>query len=139
MIRLEHINLVVNDITTSLTFYKAAFPEWKVRDSGAGEWSGKPREWLHFGDDTTYLALNNNAESPPRNLAGHQAGLAHFAFEINDLKAMQMRLLEAGFKHHSRVNNNPYRHNIYYLDPDGNEIEFVQYFSDLVEQRNSTV
>lgn len=139
MIRLEHINLVVKDITTSLYFYQSAFPEWKVRDSGVGEWSGKSREWLHFGDDTTFITLNNNADTPARELLGHQAGIAHFAFEINNIKALQMRLQDAGFQYRSRGDDNPYRHNIYYLDPDGNEIEFVQYFSDLSAQRNSTV
>ena len=139
MIRLEHINLVVADIAASLTFYKAAFPEWAVRDFGEGEWSGKAREWLHFGDDTTYISFNNNAQSVARDLTGHQAGLAHFAFEISSLKALQQRLLDAGFDHRVRGDDNPYRHNIYYIDPDGNEVEFVQYFSDLNAQRNSTV
>lgn len=139
MIRLEHINLVVKDIATSLTFYKAAFPEWEIRDSGEGEWSGKAREWLHFGDDTTYISFNNNALSASRDLTGHQAGLAHFAFEISNLKALQQRLLNAGFDYRVRGDDNPYRHNIYYIDPDGNEIEFVQYFSDLKSQRNATI
>lgn len=139
MIRLEHINLVVSDIQKSLTFYQAAFPEWRVRDSGGGDWYGKERDWLHFGDDTSFLTLNNNADSPARDLSGHQAGVAHFAFEISDIKAMQQRLQDAGFEYRVRGDENPYRHNIYYIDPDGNEIEFVQYFSDLIAQRNSTV
>lgn len=139
MIRLEHVNLVVKDIAASLHFYQAAFPEWKIRDSGTAEWSGKPREWLHFGDDNTFLTFNDNAETAARDLLGHQAGIAHFAFEINNIKALQQRLQSAGFKHRIRGEDNPYRHNIYYIDPDGNEIEFVQYFSDLTKERNSTV
>jgi len=139
MIRLEHINLVVADIEASLSFYQAAFPEWKVRDSGKGEWSGKARDWLHFGDATSYLTFNNNADSAPRDLAGHQAGIAHFAFEVNNIKALQQRLLDAGFTYRTRGDENPYRHNIYYIDPDGNEIEFVQYFSDLISERNSSI
>ena len=31
----------------------------------------------------------------------------------------------------------PHRKNVYFVDPDGFEVEFVQYFSDLPEQRNS--
>ncbi len=34
MIQLEHVNLVVKDIPEMLTFYKAAFPHWYVRDEG---------------------------------------------------------------------------------------------------------
>jgi len=139
MIRLEHINLVVKDITRSVTFYQAAFPEWTVRESGTGEWSGKAREWLHLGDDNTYITFNNNAQSASRDLSGHQAGIAHFAFEIGNLKALQQRLSEAGFDYRVRGDEHPHRHNIYYIDPDGNEVEFVQYFSDLSSERNSTV
>ena len=36
MIQLEHVNLVVKDIPEMLTFYKAAFPHWYVRDEGKG-------------------------------------------------------------------------------------------------------
>ena len=139
MIRFEHINIVVQDIKKSLLFYQAAFPEWRVRDSGQGEWSGKARNWCHFGNDTIYLALADNAETAPRELAGHQAGLAHFAFEVNNLKAVTARLEIAGFNPHVRGPENPFRANIYFLDPDGLEIEFVEYLSDLTCERNSTV
>ena len=43
MIHLEHINLVVSDIEGALNFYRAAFPHWRVRDTGGGQWYGKPR------------------------------------------------------------------------------------------------
>ena len=51
MLYLEHLNLVVQDIPSALTFYQAAFPHWRVRDSGKSEWYGKQRKWLHFGDE----------------------------------------------------------------------------------------
>ncbi|WP_019614609.1 VOC family protein [Psychromonas ossibalaenae] len=139
MIRLEHINIVVKDIQNSLTFYQAAFPDWKVRDSGQSEWYGVPRNWLHFGDNSTYITLNDDADSPARERSAHQAGIAHLGFESSNIKALQARLENAGFKHHTHGDDNPFRHNIYYLDPDGLEVEFVQYFSDLTAQRNSTV
>ncbi len=53
--RLEHLNLVVNDLDESLVFYKAAFPHWRVRGGGESVWHGTPRKWLHFGDDYHYL------------------------------------------------------------------------------------
>ncbi len=61
MIQLEHVNLVVKDIPEMLKFYQAAFPHWHVRDEGQGEWSGKPRNWLHFGDEYQYIALSDHA------------------------------------------------------------------------------
>ena len=48
------------DIPAELAFYQAAFPHWRVRDSGTSEWSGKSRKWLHFGDDNQYLTFNDN-------------------------------------------------------------------------------
>jgi catechol 2,3-dioxygenase-like lactoylglutathione lyase family enzyme len=88
MIQLEHLNLVVSDIDASLAFYRAAFPHWRVRDRAQGAWSGKPRTWLHFGDDYQYLAFGDNGEGGNRDLAGHQVGLAHFAFVTNNLDAL---------------------------------------------------
>ena len=59
MVRLEHANLVVTDIEPTLSFLKTAFPHWRVRGGGDGTWSGKPRKWLHFGDDEFYIALSD--------------------------------------------------------------------------------
>ena len=56
MLYLEHVNLVVKDIPAVLKFYEAAFPHWGIRDQGDSDWYGKPRKWLHFGDDYQYLA-----------------------------------------------------------------------------------
>ncbi|MCE0558372.1 MULTISPECIES: VOC family protein [unclassified Motilimonas] len=139
MVRLEHLNLVIRDIPRALTFYQAAFPEWKIRDSGQSEWSGKPRNWAHFGCDDLYIAFADNGDQDGRDLAGHQVGLAHFAFETNDIKGVIARLTAAGFEIANPGVVHPYRQNVYFIDPDGHEVEFVQYFSDLVAQRNSTV
>ena len=98
MIQLEHINLVVSDIPAMLNFYHAVFPHWKIRDEGKGEWSGKPRNWLHFGDDYQYIALSDHGEGENRNLDGHQVGLAHFAYVTNNLDAVINRLLAAGYE-----------------------------------------
>ncbi len=137
MIQLEHINLVVSDIDSMLHFYGAAFPHWQVRSQGDGDWYGKPRHWLHFGDDYNYLALSDNGEGDNRDLTGHQVGLAHFAFVTHDLNAMIKRLTEAGYPVHKPGMDNRYRKNIYFLDPQGFEVEFVQYLSDIPAERNS--
>jgi len=136
MITLEHINLVVNNIDNSLKFYQAAFPHWSVRGGDKGEWHGKPRNWVHFGDDYQYIALNDNGENKNRDLSGHQVGLAHFAFVTNDIKGMVARLAQAGFTVDKDGAEDEYRDNVYYLDPDGFEVEFVQYHNDLPQLRN---
>ncbi|GAA6204973.1 VOC family protein [Thalassotalea sp. SU-HH00458] len=136
MIYLEHLNLVVKDIPAALTFYQAAFPHWFIRSQGQSDWYGKPRDWLHFGDDYQYITFNNNGENNNRDLTGHQVGLAHFAFVTNNIEQVINRLAKAGFAIHKPGAEEPYRKNVYFVDPDGFEIEFVQYLSDLPAERN---
>lgn len=136
MLHLEHINLVVNDIPATLAFYQAALPHWQVRDQGEGAWNGKPRTWLHFGDDYQYLTFNDNGEGSPRDLLGHQPGLAHFAFVTNNIDAVIERLEAAGYAVDKDGADEPHRRNVYFIDPNGIEVEFVQYLSDLPTQRN---
>ncbi len=138
MIRLEHLNLVVNNIPKALTFYQAAFPHWKVRTEGPGEWNGKPRNWLHFGDDYNYLAFNDNGEGSNRDLEGHQTGLAHFGFVVTNLTALVDRLRAAGFTPSNDGADHPHRKNVYFEDTDGFEVEFVEYLTDLPIERNSS-
>ena len=136
MLHLEHLNLVVTDIPATLAFYQAAFPQWRVRETGASPWNGKPREWVHFGDDYQYLTFNDNGEGVNRDLAGHQPGLGHFAFVTDNIDAVTERLAAAGFKAAKDGAEEPYRRNIYYIDPAGFEVEFVQYLSDVPAERN---
>jgi len=137
MIRLEHLNLVVQDIPKAVGFYKAAFPHWDVRTEGTGEWHGKPRNWMHFGDDYNYLTFNDNGEGNNRDLTGHQVGLSHLAFVVDNIEGIISRLAEAGFKPSNNGAAHPHRRNVYFIDMDGFEVEFVEYQSDIPEVRNS--
>lgn len=136
MIHLEHVNLIVHDIEETLTFYRAAFPHWSVRGGDKGEWSGKPRNWIHFGDDYQYLAFGDNGVGENRDLAGHQVGLAHFAYVTDDIAGVIKRLVKAGFSIAKDGMDDEYRQNIYFLDPNGYEVEFVQYNTDIPNLRN---
>jgi catechol 2,3-dioxygenase-like lactoylglutathione lyase family enzyme len=136
MLHLEHLNLVVNDIPQTLSFYQAAFPHWAVRGGGQNDWYGKPRSWVHFGDDYQYLAFNDNGVGENRDLKGHQVGLAHFAFATNDIKGVITRLQEAGFEIAVDGAEDKYRENVYFIDPNGYEVEFVEYVSDIPSERN---
>ena len=136
MLHLEHVNLVVNDLPAALAFYQTAFPHWQVRASGDGEWYGKPRRWLHFGDDFQYLAFNDHGEGENRDLEGHQVGLAHFAFVTDSIDALIRRMTDAGYAIASDGVKEPWRRNVYFIDPAGFEVEFVQYLSDVPQERN---
>ena len=136
MILIEHINLVVKDIPESLRFYRAAFPHWRVREEGNGDWYGKPRRWLHFGDDYTYLTLNDNGEGEARDLSGHQPGLAHVGFVTRNLGALIERLQAEGFEVDHGGAKEPFLRSVYFIDPSGMEVEFLEYTSDLPAERN---
>ncbi|WP_299002026.1 VOC family protein [uncultured Shewanella sp.] len=136
MIQLEHINLVVKDISRSLHFYQAIFPHWRIRGGDKGSWYGKPRNWVHFGDDYQYLSLNDSGEGENRDLSGHQVGLAHFAFVTHDLQGIINRLKAIGYDVDKEGADSRHRENVYYIDPDGYEVEFVQYKSDVPSERN---
>ena len=136
MLHLEHVNMVVKDIPEMVAFYQAAFPHWGVRSSGQGEWYGKPRNWPHFGDDYQYLVWSDHGEGENRDLAGHQMGLAHFAFTVDNIEAVTSRLEQAGYAIAKSGADEPFRKNIYFIDPAGFEVEFVQYLSDVPSERN---
>ncbi len=133
---LEHVNLVVSDLPATLRFYQAAFPHWRIRGGGRNDWYGHPRQWLHFGDDYHYLAFSDHGGGENRDLKGNSVGLAHIAFITSDLDGLITRMEQAGFKPREIVAEDPHRKNAYYLDPDGFEVEFVEYLSDLPDERN---
>ncbi|MBU2879522.1 MULTISPECIES: VOC family protein [Aliiglaciecola] len=137
MIRLEHINIVVKDMQETLNFYQAAFPHWSIRHQGNANWYGTQRNWLHLGDEYNYLTFNDNGSGENRDLKGSQLGLAHMAFEVRDISALLTRMQSAGFEPHNLGAKNQFRKNMYFIDPSGFEIEFVEYLSDIPSQRNN--
>ncbi len=136
MNKLEHANIVVTAIEPTLKFLKIVFPDWRVRGQGGGDWHGKPRTWLHFGDDESYIAMSDNGEGAHRDLSGHQSGLAHLAFEVDDVDGVIERLGQNGHQPSQWGPEHPHRKNVYFVDPDGLEFEFVEYFSQVPTEKN---
>ncbi len=140
MVQLEHANLVVDDLEPTLAFLLAAFPHWKVRQSGASKWYGIPRNWLHVGDDETFITLNDHGEGPPRDLTKNSQGLAHLGFVVSDLDQLITRLKVNGHSPSvALAQEQPHRRNVYFTVPSSNlEFEFVEYSSDDPVKRNAT-
>ncbi|MGI1998168.1 VOC family protein [Shewanella frigidimarina] len=134
--RLEHLNLVVNDLDESLVFYKAAFPHWRVRGGGESVWHGTPRKWLHFGDDYHYLSLNDSGSGEVRDLKSNTLGLAHFAYVVDNIDALVARLSQVGFEVAIMGGHDPFYKSRYFIDPSGFEVEFVEYSTDIPSERN---
>ena len=133
---LEHLNLVVKDMNDTLKFYQAAFPHWQVRGGGEADWYGVKRNWIHFGDNFQYLTFNDRGTGGNRDLKSNDLGLSHFAYVTDNIDEVISRLLQAGYEIAKDGANNLYRRNVYFIDPNGYEVEFVQYLSDLPAQRN---
>lgn len=132
--RIEHIHFLVSDLEASTMFYKAAFPKWNVMRKGTALRRGRTCGWVHFGDDFHYIALTQY-HSLTDVLVG--TGFAHVGFEVDDVESVSERLIAAGAEVASLGDKQKYRKNIYFFDPDGNEIEFVQYLSGWARERNS--
>ena len=81
--------------------------------------------------------MSDHGEGENRQLSGHQVGFAHFAYVTDDIDGVIKRLTDAGFSTKAGAEE-PYRRNIYFVDPAGFEIEFVQYLSDDPALRNLT-
>lgn len=139
--RLEHVNLVVTEIDPTAKFLIAAFPNWRVRGEGGGEWAGAPRRWAHIGDDDNYITLNEfkipaAARGRHRDLQSAEPGLAHLGFEVSDLDAVVERLSDAGYEPHHLGETHPHRRNLYYVNEEGLEFEFVEYSSATPSEKN---
>lgn len=139
--RIEHVNLVVTQIDPSARFLMAAFPHWRIRGEGGGEWAGVPRRWAHIGDEDNYVTLNEfhippAARGRHRDLQSTEPGLAHIGFVIGDLDDVVERLHAAGYDPHHMGEDHPHRRNLYYVNEEGLEFEFVEYSSDVPEEKN---
>jgi catechol 2,3-dioxygenase-like lactoylglutathione lyase family enzyme len=133
---LEHLNLGVNNIENTLTFYRAAFPHWRIRDSGEDE--GASSKWVHFGDDRQFLTFNETGSADLTIKKDSHLGFGHMGYVVVALDALVTRLTNAGFEGHHYGAQNPYRENVYFYDPNGLEVEFVEYLSDIPSERNSS-
>jgi len=134
-IYLEHANITVNSLPNAIDFFTTAFPHFKIRGGGFGD-----REWIHLGDDFTYLALNQTT-SQQIDLAKNynRIGVNHLAFVVVDVEEVANRLLAKGYKRDYPKQIEKYRIRDYFIDQEGNEYEFIQYLSDVIEERNSYV
>lgn len=123
--RFEHINLSCRDLDASKTFYQTLFPDWFVR--AEGEWQGD--RWLHLGNRQFYLALNDRPEAKRDHQPYEGIGINHVGFVIDDGEKIKMTLDANGIEYYTMTAPET-KFRIYVNDPDGNEIELVEYQAD---------
>lgn len=135
-VRLEHANICVKDIDLMIGFLKTAFPDFRIRGRGVNQ--NGTTKWLHIGTDDTYIALqqaDKNAVSDWTPNSG-KPGVNHLAYEVDEIDSLRNRLISNGFKELAVVDSHPHRKRAYFNDPEGNDWEFIQYFSEIPAERN---
>lgn len=123
-IRLEHALVEVRDLDQSLAFYRQLMPDWTIR------WDGRTRgdQWVHFGPPGEgrlgYLSLWQAGEEA----AGDGGGLriSHLGFVHPDVRGLVAAAGRAGLAPaHPVIDDGVFRR-VYFRDPNGHEVEFVQ-------------
>ena len=121
-VNLEHVNITVKDAKASAENLCSLF-DWKIR------WHGEALDGqgvtYHVGSSDTYLALY----TPKDKIGGsdedsyHTArGLNHIAVTVDDLDAMEAKVIDAGYKTGPQWDYEPGRR-FYFDNEDGIEIE----------------
>ena len=115
---IDHIGLVVRDLTASKAFYGAVFGALNIPVGGSDE--------HNFWADELFIGSSRSGE-----VEGALTGRVHIAFQAQD-RAMVDAFYQAAMAHGGRDNGPPGErayHPGYYaafvLDPDGNNIEAV--------------
>ena len=118
-----------------IRFLKTAFPEFQVRGEGT---SRDGTRWVHVGTNDTYIALGGARTDSERHWMPYsgEPGVNHLAYEVDDGASLSVRLTAAGYRESTPPNAHPHRRRVYPYDPDGNDWEFVPYFSADPAERN---
>jgi len=135
MTRIEHFNITVPNIDAALSFLQAAAPDFKVRKDVQPSDSYR---WVHIGNEECYIALQEphlgvSPETPHERY--ENIGVNHVAMIVEDVSAVEKNLIAAGFKKNPDEISETHRKRVYFYDASGFEWEFVEYYSDLPQER----
>jgi catechol 2,3-dioxygenase-like lactoylglutathione lyase family enzyme len=121
--RIEHVNVTVANPERTSALMEALF-DWHTRWSGPSQNGGFT---IHVGSDKAYVALHSaGAPAQPAGAFAKGKPLNHIGVEVDDLDAIEARVIAAGLKPFNHADYEPGRR-FYFLDPDGIEYEIVSY------------
>jgi len=132
--RLEHVNVTATNVDATVRFFQTAMPALKVRGEGSGDLC---RRWVHLGTPTSFIAIEDRGvrEAGPH-IAYRHPGVNHLGFVVNDSEAVARRLRAAGYREGKHSLDHQFRRRLYFYDPDGVEVEFVEYLTDDPAEQN---
>jgi len=121
---LEHLNLTVPDIQLTAQLLCSLF-DWHVRWQGDSIYNGYS---MHVGDASSYLALYTPQSAPDEAVDSYNVslGLNHVSVTVDELDAVEQRVLAEGLETHSHADYEPGRR-FYFKMPNGLEVEVVSY------------
>jgi hypothetical protein len=133
--KLEHANLCVDDIDGMIKFLQTALPDFIIRHDETGIDGDR---WVHIGNDTTYIALNNSTQKESSDWTPYsgKSGVNHLGYMVDNAEQVRSRLLAADYIESTIENNHPFRKRVYFYDHEGRDWEFVEYLSENLEERN---
>jgi catechol 2,3-dioxygenase-like lactoylglutathione lyase family enzyme len=137
MTYLEHANITVPDIDAAIAFLKVVDSEIEVRHDETP--SGSYR-WAHVGIGNSYIALQEPHldSNPTDNRRPYKDfGVNHIGWVVEDLDAVVERLEAHGYRKGIPGEDHAYRRREYYYDSAGFEWEFVEYLTEVHEERFS--
>lgn len=123
--RFEHINLSCQNIDATKKFYQTLFPDWYVRAENKDD----DGHWMHLGNDQFYVALNDQPRLNRVHTLYENIGVNHVGFVIDDGEAIKALLDKHRIEYYTLTAPET-KHRIYVTDPDGNEIELVEYHQE---------
>lgn len=122
---LEHVNVTVTNPERTAALLCQLF-DWQVRWQGPSQMGGHT---YHVGSPDSYVAVYSydgkpaSAQSDTGHLLG---GLNHIGVLVEDLDAIEQRVIAAGFKPYNHMDYEPGRR-FYFNDADDIEYEVVCY------------
>jgi len=133
--KLEHANLCVDNIDGMIKFLQTALPDFIIRHDETGIDGDR---WVHIGNDTTYIALNNSTQKESSDWTPYSGkpGVNHLGYMVDNAEQVRSRLLAADYIESTIENNHPFRKRVYFYDHEGRDWEFVEYLSENLEERN---
>jgi len=148
--QIDHINLVVEDLDRMIAFYQDALGlKVTKRATITGDWIGATVGLKDPHADVVYLDLDAGPrielirynhpklDRPPNVDKPNAPGLRHFAFRVDDIDALVVRLKQVGVRFFADVQKVPdsqvtyaggiRKRLVYFQDPEGNLLEFCEY------------
>lgn len=122
--QLEHANITVSDPDKTARFL-CDLLDWDVRWKGESIYGGTT---IHVGSKDSYLAIytQSGTRRPTQDSYKTVGSLNHIGIVVDDLDAIEARVVKAGLKVGSHHDYEPGRR-FYFDDADGIEFEIISY------------